>query len=57
MSVNTITNQGEITPKINIAVMVLVYDILFLCFITHRLIVLYNGMKSHSNSCYGFQTK
>ena len=36
MSVNTITNQREITPKINKAVMVLVYDIVFLCFMTHR---------------------
>ena len=30
MSVNTTTNQREITPKINIAVMVLVYDICFM---------------------------
>ena len=51
---NTITNQREITPKISIAVTVFVYDIIFLCFMTHRLIVLYNCMKFHSNCCNGF---
>ena len=48
MSVNTITNQREITPKINKA------ELWFLC-MTHHLIVLYNCMKLHSNSCNSFQ--
>ena len=46
MSVNTITNQREITPKINKTE---------LWCMTHRIIVLYNCMKFHSNSFNGFQ--
>ena len=48
MSVNTITNQREITPKINKT------ELWFLC-MTHRIIMLYNCMKFHSNSLNGFQ--
>ena len=47
-------NQREITPKINTTV-VLVYDIVLLCFMTHRLIVLYNCLKFHSNGFNCFQ--
>ena len=48
MSVNTITNQREITPKIN-------KTELWFLFMIHRIIVLYNCMKFHSNSFNGFQ--
>ena len=47
MSVNSITNQKEITPKIKA-------ELWFSC-MTHRLIVLYNCMKVHSNSCNGHE--
>ena len=45
MSVNTISNQREITPKKQSRVIVLAYDIFLLCFMTHRINVLYNCMK------------
>ena len=48
MSANTITNQREITPKINKT------ELWFLCMI-HRIIVLYNCMKFHLNSFNSFQ--
>ena len=58
MSVNEITNQREITPKNKQnRVMVLVYDVVLLCFMTHHLTVLYNCKKFHSNSLNCFQVK
>ena len=56
MSVNTITSEREIAPKIkkNTRVMSLVHEIVLLCFVTHCLVVLYNCMKFHLNSFNGF---
>ena len=50
-------SKGNNSKNKQSRVNVLAYDIILLCFMTHRLNVVYNCMNFYSNSFNGFQVK